>query len=161
MKAVVASRDADRIQNTDHAYQSPETAPCPASVVCPIVRGFAIDCFSQARRATFCLASDGAVEAPYRHPVLRFHCASCAASRGEIPQLACDPAQRPTAAHQQGYRFPLELIRNMTLPLSHSTPFRSGPELSKAVHQFEGTSENGATEIRHAELLDERFRSNR
>jgi hypothetical protein len=43
--------------------------------------------------------------APTPHPALRFHCASCAASRGNA-QLA----QRPTAAHQQGYRFPLELI---------------------------------------------------
>jgi hypothetical protein len=42
--------------------------------------------------------------APTPHPALRFHCASCAASRGNA-QLACDLAQRQTAAHQQGYRF--------------------------------------------------------
>ena len=79
--------------------------------------------------------------APTPHPALRFHCANCAASRGDA-QLACDPAQRATAAHQQGYRFPLELIRKMTPSLAHSTPFRSrrpaihltfGPRLIRCV----------------------------
>src|SRR5262249_35417798 len=51
--------------------------------------------------------------------------------RGGNTQLACDPAQRPTAAHQQGYRFPLELIRKMTPSLAHSTPFRSHRSLAK------------------------------
>ena len=44
---------------------------------------------------------------------------------------ACDPAQRLTAAPQQGYRFPLELIRKMTPSLAHSTPFRSRRSLAK------------------------------
>jgi hypothetical protein len=51
--------------------------------------------------------------------------ATVAQHRGGGAQLACDPAQRPTAAHQQGYRLPLELIRKMTPSLAHSTPFRS------------------------------------
>src|SRR5262249_57078435 len=51
--------------------------------------------------------------------------------RGGNAQLACDPAQRPTAAHQQGYRFLLELIRKITPSLAHSTPFRSRPSLAK------------------------------
>jgi hypothetical protein len=51
--------------------------------------------------------------------------------RGGDAQLACDPAQRPTAAHQQGYRFPLELIRKLTPSLAHSTPFRSRRSLAK------------------------------
>jgi|SRR6516165_6723382 hypothetical protein len=50
---------------------------------------------------------------------------------GGNPQLACDPAQRPTAAHQKGYRFPLELIRKMTPSLAHSTPFCSRRGLAK------------------------------
>src|SRR5258708_37844526 len=51
--------------------------------------------------------------------------APVAQHRGGNAQLACDLAQRPTAAHQQGYRFLLELIRKMTPSLAHSTPFRS------------------------------------
>src|ERR1700730_5320087 len=43
----------------------------------------------------------------------------------------CDLAQRPTAAHQQGYRFLLELIRKMTPSLAHSTPCRSRRSLAK------------------------------
>src|SRR5215475_9127702 len=57
--------------------------------------------------------------------------APVAQHRGGNAQLACDPAHRPTAAHQQGYRFPLELIRKMTPSLSHSTPFRSRRSLAK------------------------------
>src|SRR5215813_3857222 len=57
--------------------------------------------------------------------------APVAQHRGGEAQLACDPAQRPTAAHQQGYRFPLELIRKMTPSLAHSTPFRSHRSLAK------------------------------
>src|SRR5262249_30016733 len=57
--------------------------------------------------------------------------APVAQHRGGNTQLACDPAQRPTAAHQQGYRFPLELIRKMTPSLAHSTPFRSHRSLAK------------------------------
>ena len=57
--------------------------------------------------------------------------APVAQHRGGNAQLACDPAQRPTAAHQQGYRFPLELIRKMTPSLAHSTPFRSRRSLAK------------------------------
>src|SRR6516165_844436 len=57
--------------------------------------------------------------------------APVAQHRGGNAQLACDPAQRPIAAHQQGYRFPLELIRKMTPSLAHSTPFRSRRSLAK------------------------------
>src|SRR5262249_20790337 len=57
--------------------------------------------------------------------------APVARPRGGNTQVACDPAQRPTAAHQQGYRFPLELIRKMTPSLAHSTPFRSHRSLAK------------------------------
>src|SRR5215468_8515789 len=57
--------------------------------------------------------------------------APVAQHRGGNPQLACDPAQRPTAAHQQSYRFPLELIGKMTPSLAHSTPFRSRWSLAK------------------------------
>src|SRR5215472_2010163 len=57
--------------------------------------------------------------------------APVAQHRGGNAQLACDPAQRPTATHQQGYRFPLELIRKMTPSLAHSTPFRSRRSLAK------------------------------
>src|SRR6516162_10554580 len=57
--------------------------------------------------------------------------APVAQHRGGGAQLACDPAQPPTAAHQQGYRFALELIRKMTPSLAHSTPFRSRRSLAK------------------------------
>src|SRR5215472_8861575 len=57
--------------------------------------------------------------------------APVAQHRGGEAQLACDPAQRPTAAHQQGYRFPLELVRKMTPSLAHSTPVRSRRSLAK------------------------------
>ncbi len=57
--------------------------------------------------------------------------APVAQHRGGNAQLACDLAQRPTAAHQQGYRFLLELIRKMTPSLAHSTPFRSRRSLAK------------------------------
>src|SRR6516162_7896409 len=57
--------------------------------------------------------------------------APVAQHRGGNAQLACDPAQRPTAAHQQSYRFLLELIRKMTTSLAHSTPFRSRRSLAK------------------------------
>src|SRR5215813_6961284 len=57
--------------------------------------------------------------------------APVAQHRGGEAQLACDPAQRPTAANQQGYSFPLELIRKMTPSLAHSTPFRSSWSLAK------------------------------
>ena len=57
--------------------------------------------------------------------------APVAQHRSGDAQLACDPAQPPTAAHQQGYRFPLELIRKMTSSLAHSTPFRSRRSLAK------------------------------
>ena len=56
---------------------------------------------------------------------------AAAMHRGGNAQLACDLAQRPTAAHQQGYRFLLELIRKMTPSLAHSTPFRSRRSLAK------------------------------
>src|SRR5215471_10288190 len=48
-----------------------------------------------------------------------------------MPSSLAIPGQRPTAAHQQGYRFPLELIRKMTPSLAHSTPFRSRRSLAK------------------------------
>src|ERR1700731_294440 len=57
--------------------------------------------------------------------------APVAQHRGGNAQLACDLAQRPTTAHQQGYRFLLELIRKMTPSLAHSTPFRSRRSLAK------------------------------
>src|SRR5262249_24746244 len=57
--------------------------------------------------------------------------APVAQHRGGNAQLACGPAQRPTAAHQQSHRFPLELIRKMTPLLAHSTPFRSRRSLAK------------------------------
>jgi hypothetical protein len=57
--------------------------------------------------------------------------APVAQHRGGNAQLACDLAQRPTAAHQQGYRFLVELIRKMTPSLAHSTPFRSRRSLAK------------------------------
>src|SRR5207302_11171527 len=57
--------------------------------------------------------------------------APVAQHRGGNAQLACDLAQRPTAAHQQGYRLLLELIRKMAPSLAHSTPFRSRWSLAK------------------------------
>src|SRR5438270_2010993 len=57
--------------------------------------------------------------------------APVAQHRGGNAQLACNLAQWPTAAHQQGYRFLLELIRKMTPSLAHSTPFRSRRSLAK------------------------------
>src|ERR1700736_3885999 len=57
--------------------------------------------------------------------------APVAQHRGGNAQLACDLAQRPTTAHQQGYRFLLELIGKMTPSLAHSTPFRSRRSLAK------------------------------
>src|SRR5262249_7361562 len=57
--------------------------------------------------------------------------APVAQHRGGNAQLACDPAQRPTAAHQQGDCFSLELICKMTPSLAHSTPFRSRRSLAK------------------------------
>jgi hypothetical protein len=58
------------------------------------------------------------------HPALRCHC-KLRGIEGEMPSSLAIPAQRPTAAHQQGYRFPLELTGKMTPSLAHSTPFRS------------------------------------
>src|SRR5262249_46818019 len=57
--------------------------------------------------------------------------APVAQHRGGNAQLAGDPAQRPTTAHQQRHRFPLELIGKMTPSLAHSTPFRSRRSLAK------------------------------
>src|SRR5205807_595126 len=57
--------------------------------------------------------------------------APVAQHRGGDTQLACDLARRPTAAHQQGDRFLLELIRKMTPSLAHSTPFCSRRSLAK------------------------------
>src|ERR1700737_593661 len=57
--------------------------------------------------------------------------APVAQHRGGNAQLACDLAQRPTTAHQQGYRFLLELIGKMTPSLAHSTPFRARRSLAK------------------------------
>jgi hypothetical protein len=56
--------------------------------------------------------------------------ANCAASMRDA-QLPCDLRQRPTAAHQQRHRFPLEIIRKLTTSLRHSTPFRSLRSLAK------------------------------
>jgi len=57
--------------------------------------------------------------------------APVAQHRGGNAQLACDPAQQPTAAHQPGCHFPLELIRKMTPSPAHTTPFRSRRSLAK------------------------------
>src|ERR1700738_2220474 len=57
--------------------------------------------------------------------------APVAQHRGGNAQLACDLAQRPTAAHQQGYRFLLELIRKMTPSPAHLTAFRSRRSLAQ------------------------------
>jgi hypothetical protein len=51
---------------------------------------------------------------------------SSAASLGNYSEDA-----GPAAAHQQGYRFLLELIPKMTPSLAHSTPFRSRRSLAK------------------------------
>ena len=51
--------------------------------------------------------------------------APVAQHRWRDAQLACDLRQWPTAARQQRYRFPLELIGKLTPSLAHSTPSRS------------------------------------
>src|ERR1700682_3781103 len=73
--------------------------------------------------------------------------APVAQHRGGNAQLACDLAQRPTTAHQQGYRFLLELIGKMTPSLAHSTPFRSRRSLAKvSTNSGEGQSDPPGTE---------------
>src|SRR6266568_7068717 len=67
--------------------------------------------------------------------------APIAKHRRRDAQFPCDLRQRPTAARQQGYCLPLELIGKLTTSLAHSTPSRSSSELSKGVHQFAGGSE--------------------
>src|SRR5215472_1602059 len=110
--------------------------PCTIVIVFDISeqftpRGIAIGVFAVVDQLGFPdLIGPVPIPASASHPALRFHCASCGASRGRCP-ARCDPAQRPTAAHQQGYRFPLELIRKMTPSLAHSTPFRSRRSLAK------------------------------
>src|SRR6266446_4219939 len=69
--------------------------------------------------------------------------APVAQHRGGNAQLACDLAQRPTAAHQQGYRFLLELIRKMTPSLAHLTPFPLPPDLTTRVPQFRAAASGG------------------
>ncbi len=64
--------------------------------------------------------------------------APIAKHRRRDAQFPCDLRQRPTAARQQGYCLPLELIGKLTTSLAHSTPSRSSSELSKGVHQFAG-----------------------
>src|SRR6267378_3662899 len=66
--------------------------------------------------------------------------APIAKHRRRDAQFPCDLRQRPTAARQQGYGLPLELIGKLTTSLAHSTPSRSSSELSKGVHQFAGGS---------------------
>src|SRR5260370_7822036 len=66
--------------------------------------------------------------------------APIAKHRRRDAQFPCDLRQRPTAARQQGYCLPLELIGKLTMSLAHSTPSRSSSELSKGVHQFAGGS---------------------
>src|SRR6266851_5145717 len=68
--------------------------------------------------------------------------APIAKHRRRDAQFPCDLRQRPTAARQQGYCLPLELIGKLTTSLAHSTPSRSSSELSKGVHQFAGGSES-------------------
>src|SRR5207245_6852865 len=67
--------------------------------------------------------------------------APIAKHRRRDAQFPCDLRQRPTAARQQGYCLPLELIGKLTTSLAHSTPSRSSSELSKGVHQFAGGSD--------------------
>src|SRR5438445_1966835 len=69
--------------------------------------------------------------------------APIAKHRRRDAQFPCDLRQRPTAARQQGYCLPLELIGKLTTSLAHSTPSRSSSELSKGVHQFAGGSPFG------------------
>src|ERR1051325_612591 len=57
--------------------------------------------------------------------------APIAQHRGRDPQLAGDLQQRPAAARQQADRLSLELIRDLTPSLVHSTPFRSPRSLAK------------------------------
>ena len=85
---------------------------------------------SAAGSGTECGADAGIGRSADPHPALRFHCASCAASRGNA-ELACDLAQRPTTARRQGYRFLLELIRKMTPCLGPFDTFRSRRSLAK------------------------------
>ena len=80
--------------------------------------------------------TEGAAEAaigcgadPACPPMLRLR--QLRSIEGEMPQLACDLDQRPTAARQQGNRLRLELIRKMTPFLAHSTPSRSRRSLAK------------------------------
>jgi len=68
--------------------------------------------------------------APTPPPALRFHCASCAASRVKYPARLRSGSTADRCS-QQGDRFPLELIRKMTPSLAHSTPFRSRRSLAK------------------------------
>src|SRR6266851_3676054 len=77
--------------------------------------------------------------APAPHSTLHSDRANCEASKARS-QFPCDLRQRPTAARQQGYCLPLELIGKLTTSLAHSTPSRSSSELSKGVHQFAGGS---------------------
>ena len=103
--------------------------------------------------------------------------APIAKHRRRDAQFPCDLRQRPTAARQQGYCLPLELIGKLTTSLAHSTPSRSSSELSKGVHQFAGGSlclavedidhsrtktkslqTNGICERFHRTVLDEFYR---
>src|SRR5207245_5925361 len=72
--------------------------------------------------------------------------APIAKHRRRDAQFPCDLRQRPTAARQQGYCLPLELIGKLTTSLAHSTPSRSSSELSKGVHQFAGGSRRGPSD---------------
>src|ERR1700674_3171919 len=78
--------------------------------------------------------------------------APVAQHRGGNAQLACDLAQRPTAAHQQGYRFLLELIRKMTPSLAHSTPFRSRRSLAK-VSTNSGEPQLAAVQLEDRQII--------
>src|SRR5207244_5476713 len=82
--------------------------------------------------------------------------APIAKHRRRDAHFPCDLRQRPTAARQQGYCLPLELIGKLTTSLAHSTPSRSSSELSKGVHQFAGGSvygDNPATPLCEDALL--------
>jgi hypothetical protein len=66
--------------------------------------------------------------------------APIAPHRRRDTQLPRDLRQRPATAHQQRHRLPLELFRELTTPLAHSTPSRSSGRSRKGVHQCGGGS---------------------
>src|SRR5437868_6419313 len=94
-------------------------ASCAACAGLPVAPGYGFHTRSPTNSARWTPSSAAIISAAFSQ------------HRGGNAQLASDLAQRPTAAHQQGYRFLLELIRKMTPSLAHSTPFRSRRSLAK------------------------------